>query len=820
MRYKPIAKAAGLTSNRIALQRLSMFHLFNQKAPLSDSGHLTVDGDLNITSCSPSAARLFGKQAAYLIGKNFLLLFGSDDRYSTLCKQLVHIAEPNGSNSTDFNLDHTFAGKYSPLHVQIIALPNDKGIITGAVINFTDFNTPLAASRLALNSIAEGVFTVDHDRKITSFNVAAERITGWTRAEAIGQKCRTIFRTSLCSKDCPIASSINSSLGITRRILHITSKSGHQIPVHISATPLVDLNNTVIGGVETFSDITASLQHDIILDAVADGVFTVDEHAVITSFNKAAEKITGWKSQEVLGKVCAEVLLADNTLDKCTLTTCMNEKTTIVDKEIFIRGKSGASIPVSASAAPFLDPQGNALGGVQSFRDSTSRQQTTLILDSVADGVFTVDRDWRITSFNMAAELITGWKREEAIGEYCSDVFHSSICGKNCAIAESLYTGAPIANRSINIQTKDGECASVSICAAPLLDQDGNVVGGVETFRDLSVEISLRQQLMKNFTFDAIISKSPPMQRLFQILPDIARSESNVLILGESGTGKELIARAIYNSSAKSEKPFVVVNCGALPETLLESELFGYKAGAFTDAKKDKEGRFAAAEGGTLFLDEIGDIPQSIQVKLLRVLQNKEYEPLGSNVPVKANVRILAATNRNLSLLVKEGDFRDDLFYRLNVVKIQLPPLRDRIEDIPLLIDHFVDKFRAEKQKDIVGVSDEVMNILMRFNYPGNIRELENIIEYGFILCPGGYILQSHLPESLSGENTIDSGLSINDSTGKSLEDIEKLAILQSLERNQWKKMKTCRELGISKDTLRRKIRGYGLEEMIRESQG
>ncbi|KJS00296.1 MAG: Fis family transcriptional regulator [Desulfobulbaceae bacterium BRH_c16a] len=435
--------------------------------------------------------------------------------------------------------------------------------------------------------------------------------------------------------------------------------------------------------------------------------------------------------------------------------------------------------------------------------------QKALILDSVADGVFTVDRDWRITSFNLSAELITGWRREAAIGSYCSDIFCSSVCGKNCAVAESLYSGQPVANRSITIKNRNGKDVSVSISAAPLVDHDGNVLGGVETFRDLSVEMSLRLQLTQKYTFESIISKSPSMQRIFQIMPDIAKSESNVLILGESGTGKELVASALYHASARKNRPFVVVNCGALPDTLLESELFGYKAGAFTDAKKDKIGRFAAAEGGTIFLDEIGDIPQSLQVKLLRVLQNKVYEPLGSNVPVKADVRIIAATNKDLLELVKQGAFRDDLYYRLNVVNILLPPLRERIEDIPLLVEHFVEKFGAEKQKDIVGVSDEVLTLLMKYHFPGNIRELENIIEYGFILCPGGYIQLQHLPDAFVQEENFSDSRFLSAAEGLSLEEIEKLAIEVALRRNKWKKMKTCRELGISKDTLRRKITHY-----------
>jgi PAS domain S-box-containing protein len=435
--------------------------------------------------------------------------------------------------------------------------------------------------------------------------------------------------------------------------------------------------------------------------------------------------------------------------------------------------------------------------------------QKALILDSVADGVFTVDRNWRITSFNLSAELITGWNRDVAIGRYCSDIFCSSVCGRDCAIAESLYTGLPIANRSITIKTRTGKNVSVSISAAPLVDHEGNVLGGVETFRDLSVEMSLRQQLTKKYSCDEIISKSTAMQRIFQILPEIARSESNVLILGESGTGKELVANAIFNASTRNDQPFIVVNCGALPDTLLESELFGYKAGAFTDARKDKEGRFAAAEGGTIFLDEIGDIPHALQVKLLRVLQQKVYEPLGSNTPVKADVRIIAATNKDLLELVKKGAFRDDLYYRLNVVNIVLPPLRERIEDIPLLVEHFVNKFRAEKQKDIFGVDDDVIARLMKYDFPGNIRELENIIEYGFILCPGGIIRPEHLPEVFGVPAMQSETSSLSSMEGMSLEDIEKQAITLSLERNKWRRMATCRELGISKDTLRRKIERF-----------
>ncbi|MGV1098423.1 sigma 54-interacting transcriptional regulator [Thiovibrio sp. JS02] len=560
------------------------------------------------------------------------------------------------------------------------------------------------------------------------------------------------------------------------------------------------------------------MQQDLILESIADGVFTVDRDWKLTSFNRAAEQITGWKREEVIGESCSAIFHSSICGDTCILAQSVESGTPIGNRSIFIKGKDGNTIPISISASPLTDPEGDVIGGVETFRDLTSVMTKDLVLESIADGVFTVDRNWKITSFNRGAEAITGWKREDAIGKSCSDVFHSSICGENCAIAQSLYSGRPVANRSIFIRDIEDRQIPISISAAPLLDHEGNVIGGVETFRDLSVVAELRKQLSRRYTFGEIISKSASMQRIFNILPEIAHSESNVLVLGESGTGKELVARAIHNSSQRSKGPFVAVNCGALPETLLESELFGYKAGAFTDAKHDRPGRFATAEKGTLFLDEIGDIPAALQVKLLRVLQEKVYEPLGSNKPVKADVRIIAATNRDLQTLVQEGNFREDLFYRLNVVKINLPPLRERMEDIPMLAEHFTKQFSAQQGKDIVGISDTALGILMRYNFPGNIRELENIIEYSFILCHGGFIQPEHLPEPFAPKENecLQPGV-IPMHKPQPLEDIEKQAIFQSLERNQWRRMATCRELKISKDTLRRKIQRYGLKSPFDE---
>jgi PAS domain S-box-containing protein len=425
--------------------------------------------------------------------------------------------------------------------------------------------------------------------------------------------------------------------------------------------------------------------------------------------------------------------------------------------------------------------------------------------------VFTVDTNWRVTSFNKAAERITGLPREVAIGKPCSEVFHASICGDSCAIAHSISTGKPETNRCITICNVDGARVPVSICAAPMYDNNGNLIGGVETFRDLRVVKALQRKIFQRKRLGDMISKSASMKKIFDILPQISQSESNVLILGESGTGKELIAWSLHQMSERGKGPFIAINCGALPDTLLESELFGCKAGAYTDAKQDRQGRFAAAEGGTLFLDEIGDISLAMQVKLLRVLETKCYEPLGSSRTIKANVRIVAATNREMEQLVQEGRFRDDLFYRLNVAKLELPPLRERAVDIPLLVEHFVEKLNAEKDRDIGGVSEDALRILMAYDFPGNIRELQNIIEYAFILCPGGLIQPEHLPSPLAART--DARLSGIEAQGPlPLAELERRAIGNALQRNNWKRMATCRELGISKDTLRRKIAQFGLD--------
>ena len=432
-----------------------------------------------------------------------------------------------------------------------------------------------------------------------------------------------------------------------------------------------------------------------------------------------------------------------------------------------------------------------------------------IILDSIEEGVFTVDLDWSITSFNRAAEKITGVLKEEAIGRLCSEVFGTNICNTpDCAIRKALNTDTPIINMPVYILRSDEKRIPISVNATILKDRSDRMIGGVETFRDLSAINQLRKSFRKHHSFENMVSKNQRMLEIFSTLLMIADSDCNVLIEGATGTGKELLAKAVHNNSPKKSGPFVPVNCGALPDTLIESELFGYKAGAFTDAKMDKPGRFARAQNGTIFLDEIGDVSKAMQARLLRVLEEKVYEPLGSIEPARTNARVVAATHQELDKLVEENRFREDLFFRINVMKLTLPTLAERKEDVPLLVNHFIERFNREKKKKIIGLTQEAMAAVILYDWPGNIRELENVIEHAFILCKEELIRLQHLPSKLLSEIN-----AIFATNGTTLKDIEKNAIVQALQRNNWKKMLTAKELGIDKNTLRRKIIRYGIKE-------
>ena len=436
---------------------------------------------------------------------------------------------------------------------------------------------------------------------------------------------------------------------------------------------------------------------------------------------------------------------------------------------------------------------------------SALRAPCCTILESISDGVFTIDLEKRVTSFNRAAEIITGFNSSEAIGQYCFDLFRANICEKRCAMDETLATGQPKVNLSALIISKSGILKPISISTAILKNEQNDIIGGVETFRDLSELEKLKRQLAERYTHEDIVGRHPRMKEILSFLPDIAESESAVLIEGPTGSGKELIARAIHHLSPRKDGPFIAVNCAALPETLLESELFGYTKGAFTGAMRDKPGRFFLADKGTLFLDEISSTSMTFQADLLRVLQDGEFTPLGGTRTLKADFRVITATNLQLKKLVEDGEFREDLYYRLNVVKIDLPALRERKDDIPILIEHFIRKFNILKDRSVQGVAPEVLSFLLGYPFPGNIRQLENIIEYAFITCKGDVIGMGHLPRDLI-EAEEDRGplLSANET-----EEAEKIqAILDQYPRNR---PEAAKALGMSRTTLWRKMKKYGI---------
>ena len=430
-----------------------------------------------------------------------------------------------------------------------------------------------------------------------------------------------------------------------------------------------------------------------------------------------------------------------------------------------------------------------------------------VILDSLSEGVFTVDNDWKITSFNRSAEEITGVSREEALGQLCSEVLHSTLCENRCPIRQALAESKPVTDRRCYFVDIEGERVPISVSAAVLADDHGGILGGVETFRDLTELETLKNALHTKNAQPA--SQNQAMQQILDLVPVLAANPTSVLICGETGTGKEVIARAIHAQGPRANRPFVAINCGALPEHLLESELFGYRKGAFTGADRDKPGRFALVRDGTLFLDEIGEISPAMQVRLMRVLQEREFEPLGGTHAEKMPARIIAASHRDLQELVREGRFSEDLYYRLVVMRLDIPPLRKRREDIPALATELLSRINRKMERNISGVTPAAMHILLEHDWPGNIRQLENVIERAVVLCHDDWIGLEHLPpewhrgcEPPAARNTLAAHVR---------RQAEAEAILKTLEKNNFNRQLTAAQLGIHPTTLYRKIRAWKL---------
>jgi len=493
---------------------------------------------------------------------------------------------------------------------------------------------------------------------------------------------------------------------------------------------------------------------------------------------------------------------------------------------INITDKKGNIKNVLASITP-IAKEDSVLSAVFVFRDtkemlslSDELEEKTLelidqknkldaVFNSNIEGTFTIDNEWTVTSFNSSAEKITGYKKSEAIGKKCWNIFNSALCRNGCHMEQTIQKGKAMVGNELRILHKSGKEIPIRVNSGILLNNKNENIGAVETFIDISEIKNLSEHLSEYFKYENIVGRNKEIKQIFSVLESVSQTDSSVLITGESGTGKELAARAIHLNSSRRTGAFIAVNCSAFVETLIESELFGHEKGAFTGAIKTKIGRFELAQGGTLFLDEIGDLSTAVQTKLLRVLETREFERVGGNKTLRMDARIIAATNKNLAEEIASGRFREDLFYRINVMNIHLPPLRQRMDDFPLLVNHFIESFNEKFNKKIKHFSSSAYDILMEYNWPGNIRELENVIEHCFVLCSGDIIHADAIPKRLRDSYNINAAL--NNTGLKGFKEAEKELIIATLKNNNWNKTKAAKELNIDPSTLWRKMKKFGL---------
>jgi PAS domain S-box-containing protein len=507
---------------------------------------------------------------------------------------------------------------------------------------------------------------------------------------------------------------------------------------------------------QIFLEKSISCEHWLgVLDELGVGAFTVDVERKVTDMNLTAQGLIGLRVSETIGKDCREVFVGIPCLTKCPFrgTAAADSDEPVVQ----IKDEDENVHFITRMATTVYGPDRRVVGCLTILQDHSpiadlidriqyEERSLRIILDNLDIGIFTVDRGGHITFFNREAEKISMFNRREVLGKPFTAVFKESKGPDVGLLQQSLDDGHMRSSRQGTITTRYGVTIPIRANYIPLRNEKGAVVGGLATFHDLTLVQYLNQAMQDRFSFHDMIGKDPAMQRVFEMVEVVAATDATILIEGATGTGKDFLAAIIHFTSNRSEKPFVKVNCAAIPEALLESEMFGYERGAFTGATRDKIGRFQEADGGTIFLDEIGDLPLALQAKLLRVLEDREFYPLGSRHTVKVDVRILSATNRRLEELVEKRLFREDLYYRLNVFRIQLPLLKDRRGDLPILIADIVRRLCATRGLHLREISEEAMAVLLSYDYPGNVRELENILEHALIICREDALLPQHLP--------------------------------------------------------------------------
>ncbi len=563
-----------------------------------------------------------------------------------------------------------------------------------------------------------------------------------------------------------------------------------------------------------------------ILDSFSIGVITVSPDRKITSINRSAEALTGHKKKDIIGKYCHQVFVQNLCGRECQFQETIQHRGKVhrgALKEAAgeIRFQQYEKHYITKVVSPLYSSDEGVVGCIvvfqdhSAFRDLIDRiryedRRLKIILDNLGIGILTVDRGGHVTFFNRMAETVTGYRRGDILGRPYSTIFGQESCKDILLLKETVADGKARSNEEGEIVTREGRVIPIRAHYMALKHEDGRIIGGLTTISDLSLMYQLNSAIKERYTFYDMVGKDPAMQKIFDILPVIAASDSTVLIEGPTGTGKDLLARIMHTASKRAEKAMVKVNCAALPENLLESEMFGYVKGAFTGADRDKPGRFQEANGGTIFLDEIGDLPLSLQAKLLRVLEDREFYPLGSRKTTKVDVRIIAATNQEIEKLVKEKRFREDLYYRLNVIRIELPELRARRADLPLLISHILKRLAITKNIRIDKISEDAMEVLLSYDYPGNIRELENILEHAFIICRGTTIEKTHLPSSLLKYLSGEPATRPTTEVGQEEAD-ERELILAMLKKYQWNRGQAAKALNIERTTLWRKMKKYHL---------
>jgi PAS domain S-box-containing protein len=555
------------------------------------------------------------------------------------------------------------------------------------------------------------------------------------------------------------------------------------------------------------------------MDELNIGAFMADNRRRIMAINLSAQALLGLREPEVIERDCREVF----TGVPCTVSCVIHHPDAAAEEELDLEvmDEKNQRHLITRMATPIYNTNGNLAGCMTILQDHSpitqlidrlhyEERSLKIILDSLDVGIFTVNRGGLINFFNRAAETISGYDRQQVLGEPCAMIFSGEKSPDVCLLKESIASGETRASHHGSMTDKDGVTIPIRANYMALRNEKNVIVGGLATFHDLTLAQQLDRAISNRYTFHDMIGKDPAMRKIFEMVAVVAPSDATVLVEGATGTGKDLLAKVIHSTSARAKKPLVKVNCAAIPENLLESEIFGYVKGAFTGADRDKPGRFSEAEGGTIFLDEIGDLPLSLQAKLLRVLEDREFYPLGSRHTHKVNVRIISATNRTLKKLVDQGLFREDLFYRLNVMRIELPPLKDRQGDLPLLIRHIARRLCASRATAPPAISKNAMQILLNYNYPGNVRELENMLEHAMIICRQAMIQPEHLPDYIRNEKPS----SVTTKAAATLEDPfdrERRRIISVLEKTGGHRRKAAEELGIERTTLWRKMKRYGI---------